>query len=180
MARNRDPRSHPPKVPTKTQRVKTDHINRQLQSRLAGGTENPVRVSSGGQDEWPTDCPVRIDVLRVLGVWNHDEAGPSEGLMGHIIDMDFYTKQTRLEIKMYRDPNAIAVNVNGDEVFRWVEKQGDLPSGPHAIREAINAKDSAWVDQVNLQPGDEVLEDDDGTPIIVRAALDEEEDVEWE
>lgn len=185
MARRKDPHSHPPTKPISTQRVETDHINRQLQARLAGGHENPVRVSSGGKDEWPTDCPVRIDVLRVLGRFEHDLAGPAIGLMGHIIDMDFYVAKARVEIKLYRDPLAIKISVNGDEIWRQIEDPDSRPSSPSSIRAAINDIDGSWVDQVKLQPGDEVTEGPLGVPVITRAADTEagddgEDDVEWE
>jgi len=147
-----------------------------LQGRLAGGRENPVRVSSGGKGEWPAELPVRIDVAMVLGEWKHDVAGPSEGLMGHIIDMDFYTKQSRVKIKLYRDPNAISILVNDEEVYRWMENSADLPVKFFEVVSDMNAKAAKWVDQVDLQPGDEVIQDGDEI-IIIR---DEEDDIEWE
>ena len=187
MAKKRDPQSHPPTSPTRTIRKDISKVVPRLQARLKGGHENPVRVSSGGEGEWPAECPVRIDVHMVMGLFNHDAAGPAEGLMGHIIDMDFYTKQSRVLIKMYRDPNALAIIVNDEEVYRWVENNDDLPVKFFSVIEDMNSKAEKWVDQVQLQPGDEVLEDEYGQPVIVRAEQDDdpiieedEDDMEWE
>lgn len=202
-AKKRDPQSHPPKVPTRTAKMNTDNVLPRLQSRLKGGTENPVRVSSGGEGEWPIECPVRIDVHAVIGIFEHDAAGPAEGLMGHIIDMDFYTKSQRVKIKMYRDPNALAIVVNDEEIYRWVENGDDLPVKFSEIINDMNSKAEKWVDQVQLQPGDEVLEGPLGEPVIIRAEPpvgqdtpnkelvaieeedpvledDDEEEIEWE
>lgn len=110
-----------------------DNVMPRLQSRLAAGHENPVRVSSGGEDEWPVDLPVRIDVHRVYGTFEHDIAGPATGLMGHIVDLDFYPQHCRIEVKVYRAPLALAVLVNGDEVFRSVVEDPEEPKDDDGI-----------------------------------------------
>lgn len=124
MARRRDPHSHPPTKPERMDKVKIDNVMPRLQARLAAGHENPVRVSSGGEDEWPVDLPVRIDVHRVLGKFKHDLAGPALGLMGHVIDFDFYSQSTRIVIKSFLYPLGIAVFVNEEEVYRRIEDDG--------------------------------------------------------
>lgn len=168
MARKRDPRSHPPKQPTKVTKLPGEKINRRLQGRLAAGHENPVRVSSGGQDEFPIVCPVVIDVHRVDGLWKHETAGDAIGLMGHIIDLDFYTKESRVLIKMYRDPNAMTIEVNGEEVYRWIEDGDSIPVKHFEILRQMSERGQRWIEQVDLQPGDEVIEGDDGEPVIIR------------
>jgi hypothetical protein len=168
MARKRDPRSHPPKQPTKVKKLPSEKINRRLQGRLAAGHENPVRVSSGGQDEFPIVCPVVIDVHRVDGLWEHETAGNAVGLMGHIIDLDFYTKESRVMIKMYRDPNALSIEVNGEEVYRWIEDGDTIPIKHFDILAQQSERANRWIEQVDLKPGDEVIEGDDGQPVIIR------------
>lgn len=167
MAKRRDPHSHPPQKSTRIDPLPSDKINRDLQTRLGNGKENPVRVSSGGQDEFPIVCPVRIDVARVMGVFEHDTAGSALGLMGHIIDLDFYTKQSRVKMKMYRDPNALTIEVNDEEVYRWIENPDDLPIKLPEVIEKMSQEAHDWIDQVNLQPGDEVIEKD-GELVIIR------------
>jgi hypothetical protein len=115
--------------------------------------------------------------------------------MGHIIDMDFYTKQSRVLIKMYRDPNALAIVVNDEEIYRWVENDDDLPVKFFEVIADMNSKAEKWVDQVQLAPGDEVFEDEYGQPVILREGAndvsfpidddpiieeDEGEEIDWE
>lgn len=175
MARRRDPNSHPPTVSNVITEINTDNVNKQLQVRLAAGHENPVHVSSGGQDEWPVVCPVRIDVSRVFGRYEHDTAGPAQGMMGHIIDMDFYTKQSRVKIKMYSDPNALAIEVNDEEVYRWIEDNTDVVIKLPEFLERQSQEMGSWIEQVELQPGDEVVDGADGELTIIRTELQKEE-----
>jgi hypothetical protein len=135
--------------------------------------------------------PVKIDVYMILGTFKHDELRDAEGLMGHVVDMDFYTKQTRLQIKLYRDPNAIAVEANGEEIYRWIENGDDLPTKFSAVKEDLLRVGGAWVDQVDLRPGDEVIQDGDKLVIIREDGTtesvdndpileDDEDEVLWE
>lgn len=166
MARKRDPQSHPPTSPTRTIVKDTSKVMPRLNARLKGGHENPVRVSSGGEGEWPIECPVRIDVHMVMGRFGHDSLPTTEGLMGHIIDMDFYTKGQRVQIKLVRDPNSMAIVVNEEEIYRWVEDDADVPQRFFEVVEKMNHEGLAWADQVNLQPGDEVIDEGNGLRIV--------------
>jgi hypothetical protein len=85
---------------------------------------------AGKEDGWPTDCPVGIEVERVT-----DTKTPPKHprvrefvLLGHILRLKFFSKGKgrkgiNVEIKMYRSPNALVINVDGAEVYRWEERK---------------------------------------------------------
>lgn len=132
-----------------------------------------MTVPSGGLGDWPTDCPVRIQVERVMGTFRHETAGDATGLLGHIISQDFYTHGVgaglQVVTKLYRDPKAMVIEVDGVEVYRWIQNRDDLPS---RLREQIIEEmrvGAVWAEMVDLQPGDEVLPGEvDGTYTIIR------------
>lgn len=165
-----------PKRVTKVVPAKMPNVNETLQGRLLAGKEESVNVASGGEGDFPTDCPVWIEVARVMGDFEH-EGRSVTGLLGHIVSMDCYTKGTGagtvVTLKMYRDPNALAVLVDDEEVYRWVEDSESAPLKFDAFLEEERRVSAAFVEQVDLQPGDEVLPGEvDGTYEIIRTARD--------
>lgn len=154
---------------TKVARVKQE-VMKGVNGRLRNGERN-VPLPSGGEGDFPLDCPVRIEVDRVMGTFSHPTAGEAEGLMGHVINMDFYSKGVgagiKVDIKLYRDPNAMQIEVDGDVVFRWRLHEDDLPTGIKAqIAEQVRL-DAAVVEQADLEPGDVIEEDEDGALLVV-------------
>lgn len=122
------------------------------------------RALSGSPGEMPPDLPVHLFVERVMAKMP-TEYGETLGLLGHTMDMEFYTMgvgggQT-LTVKLYRDPVAIAVYMDGEELYRWVQDDGDLPSTVAGVIAEQVRKDGEWVAQVDLKDGDFVH--DDGT-----------------
>lgn len=146
---------------------------------------------SKGEGELPYDLPVNIDVTRVMGTVDHPAAGRAEGLLGHIIDIECFTKHRSVQIKLAVDPNSMAVLVDGEEVYRWIQNRDDLPTG-RAIFTAQREADERWVDALDLQGGDVVTHADDGIIKVQRAKPVKkqqptatpkprvEEDIEWE
>lgn len=143
---------------------------------------------SSGDKLMPYDLPMYIEVERAMGDFNHKTAGKSRGLYGHVVTLQPFTKvgMGDIKIKLYRDPNALRITVAGEEVFKWEEDPDNRPLkwGEMAARDAKIG--GAWADQVNLQPGDEVIETDvEGIVDINRVdddefIEDEEDEIEWE
>lgn len=128
-----------------------------------------IIVPSGNPGELPSDLPMKLMVDRVFGQYMDSEFNEItiNGLLGHTVSMDFYTKGvgggTFVEINLYRDPNAILIEVNGEEVHRWVEDETELPLRFSSVLDEERLVGQAFVEQVGLQPGDYV---GDGNEII--------------
>lgn len=135
------------------------------------------KVKSGEPGTLPVDLPMHLIIERVMGIFGLDDQPTHEvhGLLGHSIGMDFYTKGigsgTFVEINVYRDPNAIKIEVNGEEVFRWVEDGSELPLRTHDAIDELRRVGGEFVDQVDLQPGDFVGPGNE----ITRATDDDDE-----
>ena len=164
--------STPPKLPIRAQAVDTSKVLPRIEGRLKNG-EKRVYAASTGVGEWPLDSLVRLEVQRMIGVWEHSELPSVEGLMGHVIDLDYYCQSNRVTIKSYTDPPGLIVEVNGEEVWRWFENPDWRPSGKAAIAESIR-RDGEFIAAADLRPGDECVEGEHGEVIVIRA--DEEGD----
>lgn len=139
-----------------------------------------ITVPSGNPGQLPADLPMKMIVDRVFGVLDDAHNLPikegvmghtvglpigAQALLGHVVGLDFYDKGhgsgTYIEINVYRDPNAIKIEVNGEEKWRWVEDKSELPMRTSEVITEQRRTDGEWVDQVDLQPGDEVLDDNE-------------------
>lgn len=154
--------------PARAVKVDTHQVMPRVNARLT--KETKVNVATTGEGEWPMDCPVKIEVERVMGQMGNEHIGFASGLLGHIIGMDFYVQKLHVWIKLYRDPVAMTIEVDGEEVYRFVANAADQPVKFNEIRDEINRVAGHWIEQVDLQGGDEVLEGDTpGTYKINRA-----------
>lgn len=144
---------------------------------------NAVRLSSGGQGEWPAELPCIVSVTRIT---NDMITGvpAKDRLWGHLIDFDFYSRGQRVLLQVAVEPNALIISVNDDQVYEWEESPDDRPHDYQSVVAEMNRNDGKWTEQVNLQPGDEVVEDEDGMPTVIRddedVSWDDDEDVNWE
>jgi hypothetical protein len=152
----------------------------------------------------PMDMPVYIEVERAMGPFHHKTAGDSKGLYGHVITINPFTKRGmgHIKIKLYRDPNSLKISVGGEDVFKWTEDPNDMPTKFAEFAERDGKIGGAWAENVELEPGDEVLEGDvEGIPVVKRQRrkrasakvrqptpvkkvaadeVDEEGEIEWE
>lgn len=187
------------KTPTKILPADTSLVGKDLSEQLdkTGKARPKVIGVPGGM---PMDLPIYLTVDRVMyDTENHNPArrSYSRGVLGHILTLDLFTKRSTVVLKMFNDPNAFTIEVDGEEIHRWVQNPDDLPTKLPELLAMMNAMDGRWAEMANLQPGDFVDEDEDGIPVVTRAEdiedddpileddddpilEDEEDDVEWE
>lgn len=160
-------------VVTKTQRLDTSKVLPGTQERMDKLGVDHIRVQGGGEGEMPPDLPMLMYIDRVWGTFSHDAAGPATGLLGHILDLDFYTmgvgSGTRVMIKLYRDPVAMVVEINGEEVHRFILDPEALPSKATGMIAEMGRVGESFVEQNDIQPGDYCDEDENGLTVITRA-----------
>lgn len=136
------------------------------------------KLSSGGEGEMPTDLPITIEVERVMR--------PLEGhnppmvvrtaVAGHVLRLNLYSVKRMLTVKLFRDPLGFQVLLDGEQMHLEFANPADMPHKVHEVIEEFRRLGGEFVDQVDLQPGDEVIEGDDGELVIVRAnELDDDE-----
>lgn len=158
-------------------KVPTPSVNPTLQGRLSAG-QNPVNVAAGGEGEFPVDCPVHIEVERVSAPFK-TEYGETLGLLGHRLHLDFYTKGvgagTHVVISMIRDPNALRIDVDGEEVYRWVINDSDLPVKTAEVLAEQARLDQEFARQADLRSGDFVEEGDEPGTIVITREVDDDE-----
>ena len=143
-----------------------------------------VTIPSADFKTLPADLPMKMVVERVCGIFELEGSSGHDvhGLVGHAVGLDFYTKGhgkgTFVEIVVNREPNAIAIEVDGEVVYEWVEDGKDMPVRWDAVIEEERRIAQDFVEQTNLQPGDFV--DEDGSIIREDDELllfDEEDEV---
>lgn len=180
------PKGH--KVTVRRQKVDTSQIGKPI-DRIKNGQVNPNRVGLGhGHHEIPYDMPVDVELFRVMGdAFTNHKGEAIDGLLGHVFECKWWTKGAKGErvtvtMKSFQEPNGIVVEVNGKQVFKWVQNNEDLPTHFNTFLAEAREVGSRFIAANNLQPGDEVIEGADGVIDIIRAddeLADEEEDIEW-
>lgn len=153
---------------------------------MSGPTEHPVDLSKlgarwaersdpdrvaipHGEGELPFDLPVTIEVARVMGDFPGKPelgVGPARGLLGWIVEYQAWTLSTTVRIKLYRDPKGLVVEVDGEEVYRQLRPRETSVKEANEVRYRV---ESRFIDAADLQSGDEVIEEEDGTVSIKRA-----------
>lgn len=148
-----------------TKTVKADTTK--LGERVAGRAHPNRSGLPHGHGELPYDLPVQIEVERVLAPVGDP---PSVGLVGWILEVDcFVHDHTKVWLKMYRDPKALAIEVDGKEVWRWIAHPDDAPVKFHEVREQAARLGNDLAEALELEPGDELLDGElPGTYEVIR------------
>lgn len=154
------------KVSVDTSRVKDD-LDHQLNRT---GKARPQAVGVGGL---PFDLPMYVTVERLI--YSTEDHNPpkmfSSALHGHLITLDFWLTKTIVEIRILRDPaRTITIKVDGKRLFKKKRGEDDFPATVKDAIERIVEEDGRWVEQVTLQPGDDVSEGPNGEMVITRAS----------
>lgn len=160
---------------------------RQVHPNKVGLGHDPKRL--------PYDLAADVEIVRVMADAFTDYKGkPSTGLLGHIMQVHWWTKSAprkdggvKVTMKSYNNPNGLTIEVDGKEVFKWVQDNADLPTKFTSFLEDEMYVGAAFIKANELKPGDEVVDLGDGTIDIVRAEDededfildDDEEDIEW-
>lgn len=94
-------------------------MDKELRATPVRGEDHRVRLEAGYR-QMPVDANCYIHVDRMVG----PRADGGEELLGHLIEMDVLNAVgTHIELKLYRG-DALAIVVDGLEVFKWQKLQG--------------------------------------------------------
>lgn len=142
-----------------TRRQKTVPVDMSKLGERVAERRSPNKVGlPHGYQELPYDLPVMMEVERVMA-----EVGdpPAMGLIGWILEVGCYLHgHHNVWVKFYRDPVALVVEVNGDEVFKWVQHPDDKPAKLRQVIDKMSEDGGNFVAANDIEPGDEVLEGD--------------------
>lgn len=142
------------KAATKTQKVDTSKLGERVAER-----RHPNRSGlPHGNQELPYDLPVNIEVERVLASIGDP---PAMGLIGWIVELGCFVHGGKnVWIKLYRDPVALVIEVDGEEVWRWVQNPDDQPVKFRQIIDKLSEEGNDFVEANDILDGDEVLDGD--------------------